>query len=114
MTLTHEAGREWGEEQIHCVYFLKALQQTKGPEEASSDSNELHPETSVLRCLSHQPQHFPVETAPAAEMPRELPGERRGWNVIFFGKSGPARALRNEEQGKEEEGAGRLAWQSEQ
>lgn len=80
MTLTQEAGGGRGgggwNEQIDCVYFLRALQQTKGPEETSSDSNELHPESLVLRCLSHQPQHFPVETTPAAEMPRELPGGR--------------------------------------
>lgn len=77
--------------QVDCVYFLRSLQQTKSPEEAFSDSQELHSKSLPPRGLSHQPESPQRNgVGSAAGFPREPPRvsfERSDWNTVFLGKS---------------------------
>lgn len=83
---------------VDCVYFLRSLQQTESPEEAFTDSQELHSQSLPPRGLSHQPESPQRNRAgSAAGLPREPPrvsSERRDWNMVFLGKSFLAREWR--------------------
>lgn len=94
--LTQEEVEE--NNQVDCVYFLRSLQQIESPEEAFSDSQELHSQSLPPSGLSHQPE-FPQRNrvGGAAGFPREPPGvssERSDWNTVFLGKNCLAREWR--------------------